>query len=752
MPKKWLYRLIMSYIPIFFAVIFCLMLLFFMTLSDLIRNQTIKANEVFAGQVMQIVDSTLKNIDTVASKNLLLNNKVTAYFDAPGDQPVYSYYELTEELQDFLATVPMVESVYLYRESDAKIVMQHFSSDLATFGDKAFIAEAMQARTPFMWSDLRIFSLFSDDDQSKRVISLVKKVPYYSGEQGLIVLNVRADSLYDLLRDMKIEGVSSLCMADGSGNSFEGLGRQCGQADKAADDDTQLKSAYTNWTLHIGMNQMGLFAYVSKFSYLWVILGFVTIVGGMVAMTYISHWHYRPLDQVLNRISSFSEHRNSLAKRDAGEDEFAFIDKSLENLIEHTNHYDKLHAEGILHRRIQLFKELQEGTVVLAMPALRNELEKIGMPEAFDRLGVVIIEIDYYAAFAAAYSTRDQSLFKFTLRSAIQEIADAEGERLWTEWVAPHRLGLMYRQEGGAREKQLQLKIKMMADRAKGWVDEYLKFTVTIGIAEIVQDAEALPNAFKQAVTALERKVSLGPDLVYIYDAQWDTVAAGAGMPALLKSMSEAAQLFRIGNPEWEGLLLQAFSTMSSGIYAQRDLAALMERLKADIEQEIAELPLEFQEHWRSAGATHVQAIPDDFEWVGDAQAKAIPLLHEAQGELQGLRMNREQYTLASSVKAYVAEHYANPDISLAQVSDEFAVNVKTLSRIFKEEIGEKFVDYLARIRMDHAKQLLEETAEPVQEIAEKVGYLYPMSFIRVFKKIVGTTPGDYRKAMDVRK
>ncbi|MNY35486.1 HTH-type transcriptional regulator YesS [compost metagenome] len=88
----------------------------------------------------------------------------------------------------------------------------------------------------------------------------------------------------------------------------------------------------------------------------------------------------------------------------------------------------------------------------------------------------------------------------------------------------------------------------------------------------------------------------------------------------------------------------------------------------------------------------------------------------------------------------------------MAQVSETFDVNTKTLSRIFKEEIGEKFVDYLARIRTEHAKQLLEETTEPVQLISEKVGYLYPMSFIRVFKKIVGTTPGDYRKEYEDRK
>ncbi len=47
---------------------------------------------------------------------------------------------------------------------------------------------------------------------------------------------------------------------------------------------------------------------------------------------------------------------------------------------------------------------------------------------------------------------------------------------------------------------------------------------------------------------------------------------------------------------------------------------------------------------------------------------------------------------------------------------------------------------------MEEAKRLLVESDESVQDIAEKIGYQYPMSFIRVFKKLEGATPGEYRK------
>jgi YesN/AraC family two-component response regulator len=48
--------------------------------------------------------------------------------------------------------------------------------------------------------------------------------------------------------------------------------------------------------------------------------------------------------------------------------------------------------------------------------------------------------------------------------------------------------------------------------------------------------------------------------------------------------------------------------------------------------------------------------------------------------------------------------------------------------------------------RIEKAKQLLKETQETVQDISVQVGYVYTMSFIRVFKKTTGLTPGEYRK------
>ena len=87
-----------------------------------------------------------------------------------------------------------------------------------------------------------------------------------------------------------------------------------------------------------------------------------------------------------------------------------------------------------------------------------------------------------------------------------------------------------------------------------------------------------------------------------------------------------------------------------------------------------------------------------------------------------------------------------DPNLSLDSLSDRFGLNGKYLSKLFKEEFGMKFIDYVIGLRMEHAKSLLSDTDMPVQEIAEKLGYTSAIAFARTFRRAVGSSPSDYRK------
>ena len=86
-----------------------------------------------------------------------------------------------------------------------------------------------------------------------------------------------------------------------------------------------------------------------------------------------------------------------------------------------------------------------------------------------------------------------------------------------------------------------------------------------------------------------------------------------------------------------------------------------------------------------------------------------------------------------------------NKEISVQSISRKFFVNPNYISQLFKREVGLNYTEYLTKIRMDFACNLLKESRLSIQEISEKTGYHDYFYFTRIFKKSVGKTPSEYR-------
>ncbi|MEH7495234.1 helix-turn-helix domain-containing protein, partial [Neobacillus niacini] len=75
-----------------------------------------------------------------------------------------------------------------------------------------------------------------------------------------------------------------------------------------------------------------------------------------------------------------------------------------------------------------------------------------------------------------------------------------------------------------------------------------------------------------------------------------------------------------------------------------------------------------------------------------------------------------------------------------------FAMNPSYLSTFFKKQGGITLSDFITQVRIEESKKLLPNRKLTISEIATKVGYANSVGLIRVFKKIEGVTPGQYRE------
>lgn len=95
--------------------------------------------------------------------------------------------------------------------------------------------------------------------------------------------------------------------------------------------------------------------------------------------------------------------------------------------------------------------------------------------------------------------------------------------------------------------------------------------------------------------------------------------------------------------------------------------------------------------------------------------------------------------------KDYIQKNFQN-DLSLDEVSRQLDLSMYYFSKLFKEETGNNFVEYMTNLRMEKAKELLQKDELSMKEICSAVGYSDPNYFSRIFKKNTGATPTEYRE------
>ncbi len=95
----------------------------------------------------------------------------------------------------------------------------------------------------------------------------------------------------------------------------------------------------------------------------------------------------------------------------------------------------------------------------------------------------------------------------------------------------------------------------------------------------------------------------------------------------------------------------------------------------------------------------------------------------------------------------YIGEHLGDKDLSLSVVSDHVGMSRNYFSKIFKESMGENFVNYVTRLRMEYARELYLGSDRKIYEIAEMVGYADWHYFYNLYRKTFGHSL-SYEKRM----
>lgn len=130
---------------------------------------------------------------------------------------------------------------------------------------------------------------------------------------------------------------------------------------------------------------------------------------------------------------------------------------------------------------------------------------------------------------------------------------------------------------------------------------------------------------------------------------------------------------------------------------------------------------------------------------IEEAYEKLVLLTEALCNEVQ---RNRDWncYSKVGLALQYIEQSYRNLDLTLQEVAHTVDISPSYLSRLFKEEKGISFVQYVTKLRMCEAQTLLKDITLKTYEVADRVGYTDYPHFTKTFKKYTGVSPKEFRK------
>ncbi|WP_442049996.1 helix-turn-helix domain-containing protein [Paenibacillus sp. 2TAB19] len=718
--------------------------------SRTVQEKVDESNKLLLQQMQMRAEQTLRTIDNSATQ-LLQSPIVTSAFNRDLSnhdfQMVHELYKGISQIQTYELGI---KDVFLFSLNNDWIVS---SNGVNEYSDPAFRpaleAFSLNAAGSF-WS-----SGSSEAPNSFQSVYFVKKYPFNSlHPSGIICVVLSSDVMKELdaflnskfgsafivdqnaniivHRDRNQLGSSTRDEAylKSFADSKETLGQYAAKRDGEDVTVTYRKSAYNGWS------------YVSVISNDQVneqnqIIGWITLLVCLVILlvTLAVAWFgtkkmYSPIQSLYSRLTGIP----SLNDMEKPSGELQVIGERVDYLIRSQS----LIMNELKGQQIQLkeffMQKLFGGTI---QPTdFVEKLSLYGLEKPWPSMCVVAIQIDTLKD--TRYEEGNRDLLMFAISNIVGELVVSE-QRLVPIVKSDCQVTLIGSSKTGEPFKE---QIFNLSDEIQKAIHQYLDIKVSIGISRRFESFAETQQALHEAMTSLKVRVGLGQEsILFIEDVQPQKSSPSrfpiAGEQALLDAI-------RAGNAEQaETALRQLIGELFQPHAQHRDYQLSLLRLLIDLLKFGQELSIP------------MDRIPED-------EASLIQSLFK----LRNLR-EMEQWFLSIFVLPYIQELDTRRDSQFKLISEavidmitrefdsgltleECAARINYhphyVSRVFRQETGINFGDYLSKHRIDMAKKWLKESDLKIVEIAERLQYNNSANFIRSFRKMVGMTPGQYRE------
>lgn len=343
---------------------------------------------------------------------------------------------------------------------------------------------------------------------------------------------------------------------------------------------------------------------------------------------------------------------------------------------------------------------------------------------------VLLISIDNYSSLVDELGNEDMELYKFAVNNIAEEIL---GDYYKCEvFGVDDDIAVVLNFD----ERQDETHLKELLKSIKSNINSYMCFTVTIGIGSNYKKISGIHSSYNEALQCLESRFFLGEDSIICYGDINTSESEQMVLP--IEEEKQIIVALKTGDREE---LKTAYDIFFEDISKNKNPKHALDSCTALLFS-IYHLCIE-----RNININEVMNQNSLFEEIAK-----LDTVHQLKSRLfetintvfDKLNKGKSFNKIISMAVEFINQNYQK-DISLEIIAQELHFSAGYVGLLFKQSMGMSFVDYLHKVRIGKACEILRDYRLKTYEVSNQVGYFDEKYFTQIFKKITGMTFTQYR-------
>lgn len=757
---------LLSYISILLIPILISIVIYAVT-GKVVEDEINRSNLTLVNQIRQSMDNQLRDIERL-SLEIAWNKNVEGLLGFKGDFKDHRYITnlAVRDFKVYSVATGLINNFYLYLKNGRFVITPTTACDEELF---LSILEENDGINAQQWQDITGMkgkqSYLSvtrkmKDGKTMKTIVFVRPLPLgrITEPSGTIVVLLNEDRFQAVIKNVKVvkngavmiidKNDSILAVTEGSEIpgflKYEDTDSSAGPGHFRFNGEdivvSRVNSQVADWQYVSIVNEK---TYMEKVSFVrkltWYSVLLCLVVGGLVAYLFLKK-NYNPVNQLVQTLE-----RKLGVVVDRTYNEYLFIQKTINNTLD---------------EKEKMKENLKQQNAVLRDNFLARLLKgrfssRVPVEEALLSYDIRFVS-DYFAVLA--FYVEDYSIL-FSAENGRRSAMDPDEQLELVQFI----IGNMVEELVGKRNKGFMLEIDELLvclvnfgeDQVVDGKSEMLKIcsdvqqimknqfntAITIAISGIHKTVAEIRTAYQQALETMECRIVNESRKILHYE---DTLNSMKYFNYSLKMEQLLMNFIKAGDFEKAGGIFEEIlkNNISDGMLSTQFARYLMFDLINTLLKAMDDLSIDYKEYFH--GLDPVGNILK-CNTLTEMKVRMLDILRELCSYFEK-RKKSHNSKLKEELAGFINSNFQDMNMSISTIAYKFKLNPDYLSRFFREQSGESLQDYINKLRLNHAKQLLKAGKRSIQEISNEVGYGNASSFIRVFKKYEGITPGQYKE------